>query len=110
MLAEETRDATDRTGRNWLGLQEWVLREWYLVRVDLYLDGIVPGYERKRILQSLRDDLAAESSRHGVREALGGDPKTLARSYVEGELRPRPRWVVGIVAGGSVCFSTGHCS
>ncbi len=86
------------------GPADWLRREWYLARVDWSLENLVSGSERKRIISSLQDDIAAESSRHGLHNTLAGlgDPRALAHSYADGTTRPRPKWVSGIVAAGVV--------
>ncbi len=84
------------------GPADWLRREWYFTRLDWSLESLVSGRERKRIISSLRDDIDAESSLHGLRDTLAGlgNPRALARSYADGTTRPRPKWVSGIVAGG----------
>lgn len=78
-------------------------REWFLARVDWHLDSLVPSRERKRIIGSLRDDIAAESSRHGMDATLAGlgGPRALAHSYTDGTTPPRPKWARGIIAAGA---------
>lgn len=67
-------------------------REWFLMCVDWYLDSLVPSGDRKRIISSLRDDIAAESAQHGLAATLAGlgDPKALAHNYTDDTTRPRP--------------------
>lgn len=78
-------------------------RDWYVARVEWHLDSLVPGRERRRITASLRDDITTESSRHGLHDTLAGlgDPRTLARNYVDSAAPLRPKWSRGIVAAGA---------
>lgn len=80
-----------------------IRREWFLARVDWHLDSLVPSNDRKRTINSLRDDIAAESCRHGLDATLAGlgDPRTLAHSYTDDTTWPRPKWARGIIAAGT---------
>jgi hypothetical protein len=83
-----------------LGWRHAVARERYLFRVDLYLDGRLPGRQRKRILAELRNSIDAEAESSTLQEILAGlgQPRDLAASYLEGIDRSRPLWAAGGVA------------
>lgn len=85
------------------GLRVTWKRDWYLARVDWYLDSLVSGRERKRIIDTLRDDIDAELTSGSIEQALDGlgNPRRLAALYAEGIQRRRPRWIAGIVASGA---------
>jgi hypothetical protein len=80
----------------------------YLARVDWHLDWLAPGPERKRIVKSLREDIAAESAHHDVGAALAGlgDPERLALGYA-GDARQGPRWSHGLAWSGIALFAYG---
>lgn len=67
------------------GLHYFAGREWYLFKIDLFLDGRVPGRRRKGIRDDLRNGIDVESEMGSLKEVLGGlgNPRTLASSYVE---------------------------
>lgn len=69
----------------------------YLLRLDWYLEGVTPGFERKRIVRALREEIDADSRPVAVVLTDLGSPRTLARRYGEGG-RLRPLWSIGILA------------
>lgn len=83
-----------------LGLRHALAREWYLFKVDLYLDGRVPTRIRKRILADLRNSIDSDAGSSSVKEVLKGlgRPGELAASYAEGADQTRPLWTAGAVA------------
>ncbi|WP_449372752.1 hypothetical protein [Arthrobacter psychrolactophilus] len=87
-----------------LGLRHAVGREWYLLGVDLNLDGRVPGRHRKRILADLRDCIDTEAETTSLKAVLAGlgKPDVLAKSYVEGADHSRPLWSGGLIAAAGV--------
>lgn len=87
-----------------LGARDRLRRDWYLFRVDFFLDtaALVSRRERKRILASLRADIDAEAMDHGLDTTLSGlgAPRLLALGYSDGQTASRPHWSGGIVAAG----------
>ncbi|ALV45541.1 hypothetical protein MB46_08590 [Arthrobacter alpinus] len=83
------------------GLGHTVRREWYLFKVDLFLDGRVPGRRRKEILNDLRNIIDAESDINTLQEVISGlgQPRALAASYAEGTSKKRVLWTAGVAAG-----------
>lgn len=83
-----------------LGWRHALSREQYLFRVDLYLDGRIPGRQRKRILADLRNSIDAEAESNTLQEILLGlgQPRDLAAGYLEGADHSRPLWAAGGVA------------
>lgn len=83
-----------------LGLRHAIGRDWYLFKVELYLDGKVPGRRRKGILAELRDNIDAEARDSSLKTALQGlgKPSELAASYSESTHRPQPQWGAGATA------------
>lgn len=61
-------------------------RDWSVFKVDLHVDGRVPGRARKRIIADLRDTIDAEAQTNDLSVVLAGlgRPKDLAASYTEG--------------------------
>ncbi|MEN2741061.1 hypothetical protein ABCS02_25035 [Microbacterium sp. X-17] len=53
-------------------------------------------------MNALRSDIVAESSRHGIHDTSAGlgEPRTLARGYIDDTARPRPQWVAGTIFSG----------
>lgn len=91
-----------------LGARDQLRRDWYLFRVDWFLDtaALVGRRERKRVLASLRADIDTEAARHGLTSTLRGlgTPRALASSYADEKAGPRPRWSGGIVTAGLGLF------
>ncbi|SEE13538.1 hypothetical protein SAMN04489740_0732 [Arthrobacter alpinus] len=83
------------------GLGHTARREWYLLKVDLFLDGRVPGRRRKEILNDLRNIIDAESDINTLQEVISGlgQPSALAASYAEGTSKKRVLWTAGVAAG-----------
>lgn len=103
MIPEEATTPPDHARAGKPGLSEWLQRELYLTRVEWFLDSLVPGHERKRIIRVLREDIAAESPANRIPQVLAGlgDPKELALSYAGDAAVQRPRWNTGVIAGGA---------
>ncbi|POH73688.1 HAAS signaling domain-containing protein [Arthrobacter glacialis] len=95
---QEQRATNTSRGR---GLAHAARREWYLLKVDLFLDGRVPGRRRKEILNDLRNIIDAEADIHTLQEAISGlgEPRELAASYAEGTSKKRVLWTAGVAAG-----------
>ena len=87
-----------------LGARDQLRRDWYLFRVDFFLDtaALVTRRERKRILASLRADIDTEAVQRGVDATLKGlgAPRALALGYADGQSASRPRWSGGVVTAG----------
>lgn len=75
-------------------------REWYLLMVDLHLDGKVPGRRRKAIVRDLRNIIDAETEMSPLQEVIAGlgHPRELAVSYAEGTPKTRVLWSIGAAA------------
>lgn len=75
-------------------------REWFLFKVDIFLDGRVSGRERKRILREIRTGIISDSAsqdHEGVIAGLGS-AKDLAASYAQGAPKTHPLYSVGLAA------------
>lgn len=84
----------------WPSIRDRLRVNSYLTRLDWHLEGTVSSITRKKVLRTLREDLAIEP--RGVRVALHdlGPASSLAAQYAEGE-RPRPLWSIGIITAGA---------
>lgn len=103
-MSTERLDSPRPSPSSPLGARDQLRRDWYLFRVDFFLDtaALVSRRERKRILASLRADIDAEAMQHGLDATLRGlgTPRVLALGYSDGQTASRPRWSGGIVASG----------
>ena len=72
----------------------------YLLRLDWHLEGSLPSAERKSIIKSLRQELAAGP--RNLAKALSDlePPQVLASHYAD-ESERRPLWSIGIITGGN---------
>ncbi|ACQ81310.1 conserved hypothetical protein [Beutenbergia cavernae DSM 12333] len=79
-----------------LPARERARREWYLARLELWLDAY-PGRRRRAVLTELRVAIDDDAARRGMRVALRalGSPRQLARDYLEAEPGDHPRWSLG---------------
>lgn len=82
------------------GIRHAIGRETYLFQVDLFLDGRVPGRQRKRILTDLRNSIDADTESLSLKTVLTGlgKPRDLTSSCAEGTDKSRPLWTVGAVS------------
>jgi len=76
----------------------------YLARLDWHLEGAVSAAERRRILRSLREEIAADPRPAEVVLADLGSPRALALRYGEGEM-PRPLWQIGILTAAAALLA-----
>lgn len=83
-----------------LGLRHAITRDWYIFKVDLHLDGVVPGRQRRRILADLRDSIDTDVAVNKLPEVLAGlgKPRVVAASYAEGADQSRPLRSAGLLA------------
>lgn len=103
-MSAERLDSPHPSPLSPLGARDHLRRDWYLLRVDFFLDvaALVSRRERKRILASLRADIDAEAMQHSLDATLRGlgTARALALGYSDEQTVPRPRWSGGIVAAG----------
>ncbi|MDO5753960.1 hypothetical protein [Arthrobacter sp.] len=87
-------------GTRKLGLRHAMGRDWYVFKVDLHLDGVIPGRHRRRILADLRDSIDADAANYELPKVLAGlgKPRVVAASYAEGADQLRPLWSAGFMA------------
>lgn len=76
-------------------------RDWFLQSLEWHLEGIVSGRERREIVRTIREDLAADERPMSIALDDLGSPRTLARRYADDESSPRPTWSIGIIWGGA---------
>lgn len=82
------------------GLRHAMGREWYLLQVDLSLDGKMDARQRKGIITDLRSSIDADVASLSLEDVLSGlgKPEKLAASYLEGMVQSRPSWAAGVAA------------
>ena len=83
-----------------LGVRHAMGRNWYLFKVEWYLESKVSGRRRKSILADLREGIDAETHTFSLQKVLAGlgRPGELAASYAEGEHTSGPLWGTGVAA------------
>lgn len=82
--------------------EQWS-RFWFFQKLEFWLDPI-PRKRRRAIISELDENLTEAADINGMRSALDelGNPRELAKQYLEQEPAGRPNWGIGVLAASIV--------